>query len=379
VLATAVIVLTISCSGSGDGSATLPSGVTRPPATEAPAGTDPPATEAPATEAPETEPPRTEAPETEPPATQSPDEEPETTEPADDESGSTTWWLWVLLGIAVVAIIAAIIVYARSRKSPQWPAQTAAILDGSDEITTHIVGQAPAGLSAIAGADAARLAGLMASVQQLVASAPDDASRRALAQVQDPLRSLHAALDTLGLRGTPPSEQETAEVAALWFVDCADLPMKVGFAEECGSAAAHHRALAGRLAQLGFEPFDPRQGGYSRFFGFLRSLQTPEERASAGAVTLRTFRLGRLALFAELCRERGDADTAALFDTRIASDERQVMETGWNTLISFSPNEECQARARRAAFRIVELAGEVVDPLQLRKALPKRRAVPEAT
>jgi len=172
---------------------------------------------------------------------------------------------------------------------------------------------------------------------------------------------------------------ETAEVAALWFVDCADLSMKLGFAEQCGSAAAHHRALAARLAGLGFEPFDPRQGGYSRFFGFLRSLQTPEERASAGDVTLRTFRLGRLAIYAELCRERGDAETATLFDTRIANDERQVMETGWRTLIASSPNEECQARARRAAFRIVELAGEVVDPLQLRKALPKRRpATPEA-
>ena len=171
---------------------------------------------------------------------------------------------------------------------------------------------------------------------------------------------------------------ETAEVAALWFVDCADLAMKLGFAEQCGSAAAHHRALAARLAALGFEPFDPRQGGYSRFFGFLRSLQTPEERASAGDVTLRTFRLGRLAIYAELCRERGDAETATLFDTRIANDERQVIETGWRTLIASSPNEECQARARRAAFRIVELAGEVVDPLQLRKALPKRRpATPE--
>ena len=171
---------------------------------------------------------------------------------------------------------------------------------------------------------------------------------------------------------------EAAEVAALWFVDCADLPMKLGFAEQCGIAAAHHRSLAARLASLGFEPFDPRQGGYSRFFGFLRSLQTPEERASAGEVTLRTFQLGRLAIFAELSRERGDAETASLFETRIADDERLIMETGWRSLISFSPNEECQARARRAAFRIVELAGEVVDPLQLRKALPKRRPVPEA-
>lgn len=171
---------------------------------------------------------------------------------------------------------------------------------------------------------------------------------------------------------------EAAEVAALWFVDCDDLGMKIGFAEQCGDAARHLHWLGDRIAALGAEPFDPRKGGYSRFFGFLRSLQTPEERASAGEVTLRTFNLGRLAIFAELCRERGDTETAELFDARIADDERRVFETGWQALIANAPNEECQARARRAAYRIVELSADVVDPLQLRKALPKRRAAPEA-
>lgn len=169
---------------------------------------------------------------------------------------------------------------------------------------------------------------------------------------------------------------ESAEVAALWFVDCDDLAMKVGFADQCGTAAAHHRALSARLAALGAEPFDPRQGGYSRFFGFLRSLQTPEERAAAGEVTLRTFQVGRLAILAELARDRGDAETAELLD-RISGDLRHVIEVGWRSLVLHSPNEECQARGRRAAFRIVELAAEVVEPLHLRKGLAKRRTASE--
>jgi hypothetical protein len=172
---------------------------------------------------------------------------------------------------------------------------------------------------------------------------------------------------------------ESAEVAALWFVDCDDLAMKIGFAETCGAAAGHHRLLATRLAALGAEPFDPRQGGYSRFFGFLRSLTTPEERSSAGEVTLRTFHLGRLAIFAELARDHGDTETAELLGTRIADDERHVMDAGWQSLLGHAPTEECQARARRAAFRIVELAGEVVDPLQIRKSLPRRRVLPAAS
>jgi hypothetical protein len=149
--------------------------------------------------------------------------------------------------------------------------------------------------------------------------------------------------------------------------------MKIGFAEQCGSAAAHYRAISTRIASLGADPFDPRTGGYSRFFGFLRSLQTPEERAAAGLVTLRTFNLGRLAVFADLCEERGDGETAGLFRDVIAADERRVFEVGWRLLIANGATEESQARGRRAAFRIVELAAEAADPLQLRKALPKRR------
>jgi hypothetical protein len=169
---------------------------------------------------------------------------------------------------------------------------------------------------------------------------------------------------------------EAAEVAALWFADCDNLDMKIGFAEQCGSAAAHYRLISERIAGLGAEPFDPRSGGYSRFFGFLRSLQTPEERAAAGLVTLRTFNIGRMSVFADLCDERGDADTAKIFRERIAGDEQRVFDTGWRILIANGPTEESQARGRRAAFRIVELAAEAADPLQLRKALPKRKAAP---
>lgn len=169
---------------------------------------------------------------------------------------------------------------------------------------------------------------------------------------------------------------EAAEVAALWFADCNDLEMKIGFGEQCGGAARHYRLIAARLAAVGGDPFDPRSGGYSRFFGFLRSLQTPEERAAAGLVTLRTFNLGRLAIFAELAGERGDGDTAELFRGPLTADDRQVFDVGWRCLIANASTEESQARARRAAFRIVELAAEVTDPLQLRKALPKRRPAP---
>lgn len=175
------------------------------------------------------------------------------------------------------------------------------------------------------------------------------------------------------LRLTMKDAIEAAEVAALWFGDCEDLTLKLGFAEQCGSAGRHCRQVAARLAALGAEPFDPRSGGYSRFFGFLRSLTTPEERSAASQVTLRTYSLGRFNIFADLCDARGDAETAALFRDQIAGDERRVFDEGWRTLIASSSTEESQARGRRAAFRIVELAAEAADPLMLRKALSRRR------
>ena len=173
------------------------------------------------TEAPTTAPPRTEAPETAPPRTEAPATTtaaaagtPATTTAPTGEDNGTTWWPWLLVGLAVVAIIVGIVLFLRPRRAPAWPAQMAAALDESDEITTHLVGLAPGGLGAVANADAARLATLMASVQQLVSSAPDAASQRAVTELQEPLRSLHGALDAVSLRPQPPSTVELDEVRA---------------------------------------------------------------------------------------------------------------------------------------------------------------------
>ena len=53
--------------------------------------------------------------------------------------------------------------------------------------------------------------------------------------------------------------------------------------------------------------------------------------------------------------------------------ERRYYESGKQMLVAAVATEESQARARRAAYRTLELAGETAEPLQLRKALGKRR------
>jgi hypothetical protein len=58
-----------------------------------------------------------------------------------------------------------------------------------------------------------------------------------------------------------------------------------------------------------------------------------------------------------------------LLGVEIMTQERRYYEQGKQMLVAAVATEESQARARRAAYRTLELAGETVEPLQLRKAL----------
>jgi len=199
------------------------------------------------------------------------------------------------------------------------------------------------------------------------------------ASVQRIIDALAAALAKDGvevadaLRFAVKATIETAEVAALWITDCADLEMKLSLAEQCGDSACQCRKLSERLVSLGVANYDPRDGGYSKLFAFLRSLQTAEERASAGYVTGRALSMARLGALAGFCERKGDAESARLLGVEIMAQERRYYEQGKQMLVASVAIEESQARARRAAYRTLELAGETAEPLQLRKALGKRR------
>jgi hypothetical protein len=166
---------------------------------------------------------------------------------------------------------------------------------------------------------------------------------------------------------------EAAEVAALWVSDCDDLEMKLSLAEQCGDGARQCRQVALRLAELGTPAYDPREGGYSKLFAFLRSLQTAEERSAAGYVTAKALSIARLQTLATFCADRQDPTSARLLAEDILAGERRYYEEGKLLLAAAATNEESQARGRRSAYRTLELATEMVEPLQLRKLLPKRR------
>jgi hypothetical protein len=166
---------------------------------------------------------------------------------------------------------------------------------------------------------------------------------------------------------------EATEVAALWVADCDDLEMKLSLAEQCGDGARQCRLLTARLSDLGMPGYNPRDGGYSKLFAFLRSLQTAEERAAAGHVTGKALSMARLRALAAFCAEKGDSETGRLLGEEIVATEQRYYDEGRRMLLAVATSEESQARARRSSYRTLELAGEMAEPLQLRKAMAKRR------
>jgi hypothetical protein len=198
------------------------------------------------------------------------------------------------------------------------------------------------------------------SIQRVIAALNEGLAKEGV-EVADALRmALKAAI-------------ELAEVAALWVTDCDVLEMKLSLAEQCGDGARQCRRISARLVALGVADYDPRNGGCSKLFAFLRSLQTPEERSSAGYVTGKALSMARLAALSAFCAQKGDAESARLLGAEIAEEERRYYEEGRRLLVGATVTEESQARARRAAYRTLELAGETVEPLALRKTLGKRR------
>jgi hypothetical protein len=169
---------------------------------------------------------------------------------------------------------------------------------------------------------------------------------------------------------------EFIEAAAIWIVDTESLELKILLGSECGVHARHYQFLQDRLAALGLAAgsYDPRQGGYSKLFAFLRSLQTGEERLATGLLTLGGAAVARLEALAGICEQGGDVETRELLRANLIHDEQRRADEGRERLILVATAEDSQARARRAVFKTIELLGELFEPGSLRRVLGRPRA-----
>jgi hypothetical protein len=164
---------------------------------------------------------------------------------------------------------------------------------------------------------------------------------------------------------------EAIEANAIWIADTESLEMKIVLSSQCGLHAREYRRLQERLSALGLAPgsYDPRQGGYSKLFAFLRSLQTSEERAATGLLTLGSAAVARLEALLVVCGERGDGETDELIRGGLLPDEQRRADEGRDRLVLLATAEDSQARARRAIYKTIELLGEIYEPGALRRAL----------
>jgi hypothetical protein len=164
---------------------------------------------------------------------------------------------------------------------------------------------------------------------------------------------------------------EFLEAAAIWIADSESLEMKILFGTQCGVHARHYQKIQDRLSALGLAPgsYDPRQGGYSKLFAFLRSLQTNEERAATGLLTLGGSAVARLTALQAVCEDRGDAETKDLLKSELIPDEQRRTDEGRDRLVLLTTAEDSQARARRSIYKTIECLGELYEPSALKRVL----------
>ncbi|MEW6210473.1 MAG: DUF455 family protein [Acidobacteriota bacterium] len=175
------------------------------------------------------------------------------------------------------------------------------------------------------------------------------------------------------LRVALKNELEAAEIAALWMSETAELDVKLALARQAGDEAKHYRLIADRLAAMGVdsEAIDPREGGYSPLFEYLRSLRSTAARVAAGQFTREGIALARNECFIDFCLSRGDEETARLYSQIIQPDERYHHELGRKLLARYAVTRDQQNEARESARRALEMAEEIQETARLRAGVSR--------
>jgi uncharacterized ferritin-like protein (DUF455 family) len=175
------------------------------------------------------------------------------------------------------------------------------------------------------------------------------------------------------LRVALKNELEASEVAAIWMHTTSELDVKLAFARQVGDEAKHYRLISERLAQMGVDTskIDPREGGYSELFEYLRALQSTVARVAAAQFTREAIAVVRNQCFIEFCQARGDIETAALYRDIIQQDEQHHHELGRVLLARYATTLDEQNVALQAARRTLELAEEIQEMARLKAGIAR--------
>jgi hypothetical protein len=167
------------------------------------------------------------------------------------------------------------------------------------------------------------------------------------------------------------NEFEATELAAAWMGSTNELDVKMALARQVGDEAKHYRMITERLTALGVDiaEIDPRAGGCSALFEYLRGLDGTAARIAAGQFTREGIALIRNQIFIEFCEAAGDGETAALYRDTIQPDEQHHHELGRRLLERYAVTDIEQKAARSAAQRTLELAEEIQELVRMKAGI----------
>ncbi len=190
-----------------------------------------------------------------------------------------------------------------------------------------------------------------ASIQRVIGCSDRAARQRGLRGPRRPAPGPEG-----GDRGWPRSRRSG-------WRDCDDLEMKLSLAEQCGDGAKQCRRLSARLIGAGSGRLRPAA---RRVFEALRfpTFTADARRAFVGGLRHRQGALdGAARSHGAVLRQKGDAETARLSRDELVERGAALLRRGQaHPASGRRATEESQARARRAAYRTLELAGDMVEP-----------------
>jgi uncharacterized ferritin-like protein (DUF455 family) len=152
------------------------------------------------------------------------------------------------------------------------------------------------------------------------------------------------------------NEINVSELAAAWMPTTPEMDVKVAFARQAGDEAGHFQLVAERLTALGFDVAGFKMPAESPLFAYLRGLTRTVERVAAGLFTLESIAYAVNENFIAFCTQRGDAETARIYQAYIQPDERAHQQLGQRLLARYACEATLQRTARETVAKVLDIA-----------------------
>lgn len=157
------------------------------------------------------------------------------------------------------------------------------------------------------------------------------------------------------------NEMEATLVAAKWVQNTPETFCKLAYARQVGDESKHYGLIEQRLHQMGvnLENYDPMQPALTPLTEHLMGLPTSLEKAAAGPFAREAIAVTKNRQFIALLKEKGDLETAKLYEDTIQIDEAYHHELGESLLLKLIKTENDQKIVQSSVEKTLHLADEL--------------------